>query len=256
MNIIIIEDEAPAKQRLTRLIKEQLPHANIIASADSIESAVAAFNSTPNANLAFMDIELADGQSFEIFKQTTVNCPVIFTTAYDEFALKAFRVNAIDYLLKPIDANELKSALDKYTKSTTLMQTPIDIGAQVMTLINNIKQEPIAYKSRFLIKTGNKMISVPVNEIAVFTSVDKIVYAHTTKQQKYLIDHSLDELCRMLEPKLFFQLNRQYIAHIDAIKSIHTYFNGKLKIDLNIAFAEEIIVSREKASAFKFWLNS
>lgn len=254
MNIAIIEDEAPALNRISKMMKEVDAEVQIVATADSIASAIKLFEQHKNIDLVLMDIELADGQSFEIFNQTRVSCPVIFTTAYDEFALKAFKVNSIDYLLKPIDPEDLKRAV---TKFKTFSSQPVpDYPVQIQTLLAGLKKETASYKNRFLIKTGTKLISIAVDQIAYFHAADKAVYVHTFNGQKYIIDHSLDELMNLLDPALFFQLNRQFVANVNGIQSVHTYFNGKLKIELTPAAEEDVVVSREKAGDFKRWLDS
>lgn len=252
MNIAIIEDEIPALNRIKKLLAEVAPSVKIVFTADSIDAAVAEFNKSPLVDLALFDIELADGQSFDIFEQTIISCPIIFTTAYDEFALKAFKLNSIDYLLKPIDKEELQNAI---TKFKTLHHNPTNYASKLHSLLENFSPQPTGYKSRFLIKTGNKLVSIPTEEIAYFHASEKVVYVFTHTSQKYIIDYSLDELSKMLNPHLFFQLNRQYIANMQAIKNIHSYFNGKLKVELKPAPEEEVIVSREKATEFKDWLD-
>lgn len=252
MNIAIIEDEIPALSRIKKLIAEVAPNSTILFTADSIASAVKLFEKHPDVDLALFDIELADGQSFDIFKQTEITCPIIFTTAYDEFALKAFKLNSIDYLLKPIDKDELQQAI---TKFNTLQYHQTDYTNKLQSLIESFVPQPVSYKSRFLIKNGNKLISLPVEDIAYFNASEKMVYVHTTHQQKYIMDYSLDELSKQLNPQLFFQLNRQFIANVHSIKNIHSYFNGKLKVELLPNVEEEIIVSREKAVDFKQWLD-
>jgi two-component system LytT family response regulator len=252
MNIAIIEDETPALNRIKKLIAEVVPIAQIIFTADSIASAIKQFQLFPNIDLAMLDIELADGQSFEIFKQVNITCPVIFTTAYDEFALKAFKLNSIDYLLKPIDKDELKKSFEKFQ---ALKGQQSNYQAQLQYLVETFYTKPTQIKSRFLIKNGNKLISISVNDIAYFHALDKQVYVLMNDSKKYIVDYSLDELTQLLPAAMFFQLNRQFIANIDCIKSIHSYFNGKLKVDLLPATNDEVIVSREKASEFKKWLN-
>ncbi|MDP1727145.1 MAG: LytTR family DNA-binding domain-containing protein [Bacteroidota bacterium] len=254
MNILIIEDEAPALNRIRKLVKELDINIEILGTADSISSAVNLFNRFPEAELALMDIELADGQSFEIFNQVQITCPVIFTTAYDEFALKAFKVNSIDYLLKPIDPQELKQAIDKFnTLQQTKQETQIvNIGA----LLNSFKKDLVqSYKQRFLIKIGHKLESIPCIEIAYFMAADKLVYLVNKEGKRYIIDHTLEELSQMLDPKNFFHLNRQFLCNIESIKSINSYFNGKLKVQLKPDVNDEVLVSREKANDFKNWLN-
>lgn len=254
MNIIIIEDEAPALSRIKKLITQVMPEVQILGTADSIESSVALFNRHADVALAFMDIELADGQSFEIFRQVEVNCPVIFTTAYDEYALRAFKVNAIDYLLKPIEETELQRAISKFKTLGKFSPVP-DYKEQLKAMLSEIKPVSEGYKSRFLIKNGTRLVSLPVEDMVLFHATDKTVYVYTNQQQKFIMDYSLEELSRLLNPALFFQLNRQIIAHINSIKNIHTYFNGKLKVDLILPVEEEVLVSRERAGEFKAWLD-
>lgn len=254
MKIAIIEDEAPALNRLKKMVQVALPNAELVATADSIESGIELFANHPSLDLVFMDIELADGQSFELIKQVEIKCPIIFTTAYDEFAIKAFRVNALDYLLKPINADELSQAINKV--KTYQANSQPDFKNQFEQLLQGLTiPSTNAYKNRFLIRNGNKLVSVPVEEILLFHAADKLVYVYTQNNQKLVIDYTLDELCDLLNPKYFFQLNRQFIAHINSIKSIHTYFNGKLKVELLRVEQEEVLVSRERAPEFKQWLN-
>lgn len=253
MKIALIEDEAPALNRLKKMIQSVLPQADFVATADSIESAVELFRTHTTLDLVFMDIELADGQSFELFHQVEITCPVVFTTAYDEFAIKAFKVNAVDYLLKPIDKDELRTAIEKCSKH---QKESVDYSLQLKELLASMKADvQVSYKNRFLIRNGSKLLSIPVEDILLFHAADKLVYAHTKQQQKLVIDYTLDELIDQLDPKYFFQLNRQFIAHVSSIKSIHTYFNGKLKVELLRFEEEEVLVSRERASEFKQWLN-
>ncbi len=251
MKLIIIEDELPALRRLSKMLLELMPEAEILGSADTIDGAVALFQQHKDAQLALMDIELADGQSFEIFNRIAVHIPIIFTTAYDEFALKAFKVNSIDYLLKPIDPDELKQALEKFKK----LQSPSNtVNLQELLVSFNQKTEA-NFKQRFLVKMGQKYLSINISEVAYFNANEKVVYLVTKDQKKYIIDYTLDELEGMVEPKAFFRLNRQYLSKIDAIESISSYFNGKLKIQLNPNVVDEVLVSRERASEFKQWLN-
>lgn len=255
MKVIIVEDETPALNRIKKLLLEVSPEAQIIATADSIENAVLLFqNHVHEVDLALMDIELADGQSFEIFNQVKITCPVIFTTAYDEFALKAFKVNSIDYLLKPIAKSELLQAIQKFR---SVQKASINYAAELKQLISQLKpQTQIGnYKNRFLIKNGTKLQSISTDEIAYFYAHDKLVSLITHQQQNYIVDFTLDELATQLDPKLFFQINRQFIANFKSIKKIHTYFNGKLKVELYPTTKDEVIVSRERASEFKNWLD-
>ncbi|MFZ4796788.1 MAG: LytR/AlgR family response regulator transcription factor [Bacteroidia bacterium] len=252
MKIIIIEDEAPALNRIKKMVLELQPNATILATADSIESAVIAINDNPETELLLMDIELADGQSFEIFNRININCPVVFTTAYDEFALKAFKVNSIDYLLKPIEKEELKLALEKFK---TIYQNNSNTDS-LKLMLEQINLNKNTKKERFLVKLGDRLISVSTNDIAYFNSKDKLTFLVTKNSNKYVVDYTLDELNLILDSKNFFHLNRQFIAAFSSIINIHTYFNGKLKIQLFPTVDEEVIVSREKANELKNWLSA
>lgn len=253
MKVVIIEDELPAMNRMKKLVAE-VSDAEVIGTADSIESATELFNNLANIDLALMDIELADGQSFEIFNRVQVSCPVIFTTAYDEYALKAFKVNSIDYLLKPVDKEELAKAIEKF-HHVHKSRKEEGYEAHFTTLLQEIRAGREKYKSRFLIKSGTRLISVITEDIAYFQAADKVVYLVTSKGQRYIIDHTLDELNRMLNPSQFFHLNRQFVANVRSIAGIHTYFNGKLKVDMQPAPNEEVLVSRERAGEFKAWMD-
>lgn len=251
MKVVIIEDEAPAARRLTGLIQECKPQAEIVAHFDSVETAVDWLQNNPAPDLAFMDIQLADGLSFDIFEAVPVKCPVIFTTAYDEYAIKAFKVNSIDYLLKPIDKAELDNAFAKYD---TLAQKPqndtIDIGELIKVF------RPDTYKSRFLVKQGQRLIPVGVDDIAYFYAEDKLVFMLTHAGNKYIVDYTVEQLESKLNPDKFFRTNRKVITSLDAVKDVHISFNGKLKIYLKPDLSEELFVSRERAPEFKNWLGS
>ncbi len=257
MNILIVEDEELTARKLQRLVLEVEPTAVILAILTSIEDTVAWLQAHPAPDLILLDIELADGQSFEIFNHITVQSPVIFTTAYDEFALKAFKVNSIDYLLKPIKADELSRALNKlnYLKETFLKE-PSEIQLSIKKLLSNMAttSAPV-YRERFLIKQGQKMFSLTTKEIAYFYTRNKMSFAKSFEGRDYLVDYTLDEIFGELNPRHFFRLNRQVIASANAIEKVHLYFNSKLKIQLTPAFDEEAIVGREKASDFKTWLG-
>jgi len=251
MKIAIIEDETPALNRIKKLVEEVEPNVEIVFTADSIESAVELFSKHEAIDLALMDIELADGQSFEIFNLVQVKCPVIFTTAYDEFALRAFKVNSIDYLLKPIDKGELLNAFAKFKnfKQTNLFDE------RLKSLLQNLQLEKVTFKNRFMVKLGQKLISISDEDIAYFYSQDKLCFVVTKTCNRYIIDYTIEELAKILQPKHFFQLNRKIISSILSIKDVYTYFNGKLKVELLPKFEEEVLVSREKASDFKEWLG-
>lgn len=253
MNILIIEDEIPAARRLSQLIKECKPNANILEQIDSVEGAIEWCTNNPQPDLAFMDIQLADGLSFEIFEAVDVKCPVIFTTAYDEYAIKAFKVNSIDYLLKPIDKNELASAFKKYDELKGSDTPAIDISEIVKTFS---KQQN--YKTRFLVKQGQRLIPVEAERIAYFFAEDKLVFIVTNDEHKYIVDYTLEQLEQELNPQHFFRANRKIITSMPAVKDIHLSFNGKLKIYLkpDLKKGEDIFVSRERAPEFKTWMGN
>jgi two-component system response regulator LytT len=251
MKIIIIEDEAPALNRIKKMVLELQPNATVLATADSIESAVIAIKDNPETELLLMDIELADGQSFEIFNQIEVKCPVVFTTAYDEFALKAFKVNSIDYLLKPVEKDDLRKAL---TKFKTIQNNNFNLS-NLKHLLNQVSIPKTTIKERFLVKLGERLISVHIDDIAYFNAKDKLTFLVTKNGNKYVVDYTLDELELLIDNKLFYHVNRQFITSISSIVNIHTYFNGKLKLQLSPPIEEEVIVSREKASDLKTWLG-
>lgn len=252
MQILIIEDELPAARQLTKLIQKTRPQAEILPALDSIESAVAYLSDPDQApNLIFMDIQLADGLSFDIFQQVKVTAPVIFTTAFDQYTLRAFKVNSIDYLLKPIEPEELSAALDKYEN---LYQSSPAISAELLHQLKNALTEP-AYKERFLIKVGQQLIHLRTREVRYFFSEDSLVYAITEENRKHLIDFSLEQLEQLLPPSDFFRINRKIILHLEAIHKIYTYFNGRLKLELLPKQNLEAIVSRDRVPDFKNWLD-
>jgi DNA-binding LytR/AlgR family response regulator len=249
MNILVIEDERPAATRIINLIKELLPSAKIFGHLDSIDDSIKWLNSNPAPDLILSDIELADGQSFEIYKQVNIKSPIIFTTAYDQFAIKAFKLNSIDYLLKPIDPDELASAIQKYENQAK--PPALDIQMLQSMIQNQQKQ----YKERFMVKVGEKIHSVPTKDISFFYSAQKATFIQTKDQKKYLIDYTLDQLESEIDPKDFFRLNRKYITSLIAIDEIITYSNSRLKINLKHCDDNDILVSREKVTTFKLWLD-
>lgn len=253
MKIVIIEDEAPAARRIAQLIKECRPNAEILGPLDSVEAAVEWCSKHAAPDLAFMDIQLADGLSFEIFEATTIKCPVIFTTAYDEYAIKAFKVNSIDYLLKPINKTDLGAAFDKYDQLRAAATPTFDISE----LVKNFSRQN-DYKTRFLVKQGQRLIPIDIENVAYFFAEDKLVFLVTTDNHKYIVDYTLEQLEGQLNPQHFFRANRKVITTLAAVKDIHLSFNGKLKLYLKPDFTgkEEIFVSRERASDFKSWLGS
>jgi len=251
MKILIIEDEQPAAKRLIQLVKKNLVDCEIMGSLDSVESAVDWLTNNPKPDLIFMDIQLADGLSFDIFKLVEVQSPVIFTTAYDQYTLKAFKVNSVDYLLKPIDPEEFTRAVEKY-KRFFQQQSGYDASSIHQMLESLQKKE---YKERFLVKVGQQITYLPTAEIAYFYSEDGLVQARHTSGKKHFVDYSLDQLEGLLDPKNYFRISRKVVVRIEAIAKIHTWFNSRLKLELNPKTDFEVIVSRERVGDFKRWLD-
>ncbi len=251
MNVLIIEDEKLAAERLKSLIKQYDAEINVVGFCDSISGSVKWFNSNPSPDLAFLDIQLADGLSFEIFDQTIIDCPVIFTTAFDEYAIKAFKVNSIDYLLKPIDLDELSGAIEKFKKT----QRPEAIPQQHQVFDKVLQMLSHNYKQRFVIKVGEHIRSIPVEEILYFYSYDKATYLHTSENRNYVIDYPLEQLENLVDPGLFFRVNRKYIIAMNSFEDIISYSNSRLKVELLHSDDQDVIVAREKVKEFKNWLD-
>jgi DNA-binding LytR/AlgR family response regulator len=249
MKILVIEDEKPAARRLIQLILERMPDAEIYDSIDTVTAAVTWLKNNPEPELIFLDIQLADGISFEIFEKVKVTAPIIFCTAYDQYAIKAFKLNSIDYLLKPVDPEELTNALEKFKMGRKEPAISLD---QIRSLIQPPQK---SFKTRFLVKIGERIQTVDVQDIAFFYSEDKVTFLQTRAGKKYIIDYTLDELEEMVSPDTFFRLNRKYISSISAIKDVFTYSNSRLKIHLENCTDNDILISREKMGAFKSWLG-
>jgi two-component system, LytTR family, response regulator len=259
MKAIIIEDEELAAEGLSISLKKVEADIEILAVLDSVKTAVAWLKNNPAPDLAFLDIQLADGLSFEIFEQTPINCPVIFTTAYDEYALRAFRVNSIDYLLKPIGTDDLKRTFEKLKvikgETTPPQYLSQDLIKQVMAIATQQVKTP-QYKTRFMIKIGEHLQTIPAEDIDFLLGENKIVWLYHKNGRKYVVDYTLDQLEDLLEPNRFFRLNRQFIASIETIKDVISYSNSRLKIVFKTPpNKEDIIMSREKVEAFKNWMG-
>lgn len=258
MTILIIEDEKLAANRLRGLIETIDTTVEIVGILDSIKGSVAWFEANSQPDLAFMDIQLADGLSFEIFDQVKISCPVIFTTAFDEYALRAFKVNSIDYLLKPVDSEELKRAMDKYQQlhpanSGGLPAPSTGISTPVMDRV--LQMLTRSYKNRFLVKAGEHIKTIPVDQINFFYSMGKATFLNSSENKEYDIDYTLEELETLLNPEQFFRINRKFIIAVKSIKDIINYTNSRLKLRLLNSADDDIIVSREKVTAFKGWLD-
>jgi DNA-binding LytR/AlgR family response regulator len=254
MNVLIIEDEEIAAEKLTMLIRRYDPAIQILASIDSVKNAVKWLSQHEPPELIFLDIYLSDGLSFEIFKKVPLNVPIIFTTAYNEYAIKAFELNSIDYLLKPIRFEDITRSLDKFKaiRQSFALPTP---ALDVEALIRMVTSKQKTYKERFLVKQGQKISSIPVEEVAYFCASDKIVLLVTHENRRIPIDYSLEQLAELLDPSTFFKLNRQVIASEKSIESMFPYSNSRIKIILKPAETKEIIVSNDRVSAFKQWLD-
>jgi DNA-binding LytR/AlgR family response regulator len=253
MQILIIEDEPQAARRMEKLITELLPSSQIVGSIDSVKKSVAWFNANPMPDLALMDIQLADGVSFQIFEQCEVKCPVIFTTAYDEYALKAFKVNSIDYILKPVDKDELRNALKKLeslTAGSASTQRLVDNIGQVVNLLSKKTKE------RFVIKVGEHLKTIAVKDILYFYSQDKATFCNTTDGRNHILDFTIEQLEEMVDSEIYFRVNRKYLVQANAIKDIITYTNSRLKLILQGSTDKDIIVARERVVDFKQWLDS
>lgn len=251
MRILIIEDELPAARRIEQLIRQQRPQVEILAVIDSITEAVKWFAQNPAPELILMDIHLADGLSFDIFQSIKIQSMVIFTTAYDQYAIRAFKVNSIDYLLKPIDALELKNALDKYDQvrgNTTNFDYSVLNG-----MLDNLKNRN--YRERFLVKFGNAFTYIQAQEMRFCYAEDSLVFTRLADGKKYSLDHTLEQLEQLLNPTHFFRINRKILLHIDAVDKIHPYFNNRLKLELQPSPGFEIVVSRERVQDFKNWID-
>ncbi|MEN0049654.1 MAG: LytTR family DNA-binding domain-containing protein [Bacteroidota bacterium] len=253
MKVLIIEDEYHAVKRLSGLIKEARPQVEIVATIDSVEDAVDWINSNPSPDLAFFDIQLADGLSFDIFRKTKLEIPIIFTTAFNEYAIQAFKVNSVDYLLKPVDEEELEVAFQKFERLQPKV-TAYDTNT-INALLTSMLQKN--YTERFLIKVGQQLMYLPTTDIAYFYSESSLSFLKTKSNQKHLVDYTLDQLEGMLAPKDFFRINRKMIVAVPAIQRVAPYFNSRLVLQLLPKDKElEFIVSRERVKNFKTWLGA
>lgn len=253
MRTIIIEDEKPAAEKLHKALLKCAPDMQVLAVLTSVKSAVDWLNQNTTPELIFMDIELTDGLSFKIFAQANVNCPVIFTTAYDEYWQEAFEHNSLDYLLKPIRQDKLEASLKKYEKLKQHF-------AFNYRQLNNWQQRVEGpkdgeHKKRFLVKRGTDYISIKASDIAYFYAAQKLVCLVDSNAQKFILDQSLADLEKQLDPAQFYRVNRKYLVNLNAIKRIKTYPKSKLQLEIQPAPAEEIIISQENAGAFKAWME-
>lgn len=253
MKVLSIEDEAPTFRRLQKILEEVAPDAEILEVIDSVEEAVKWLNNHQPPDLLFMDIQLSDGISLQIFEQVRIMRPIIFTTAFDDYMLRAFKVNSIDYLLKPIKAEELRASLDKFRELR--MQFGQTTPVEIHEVVRQIRLGEKSYKSRFLVKQGDRMLSVETEQIAFFMTRHGVVHLVTADNKKYLMDQSLDDLSGTLDPARFFRANRQVIVQFGSIVAVHRYHKGKLLLETRPAAEEPITISAERAAEFKNWMG-
>ncbi len=253
MNVVIIEDEHLIAQRITELLTRIDPGIEVLSIIDSVKRAIEWFSQHEKPDLVFMDIQLADGLSFDIFDRVKVEAPVIFITAYQEYAIRAFKVNSVDYLLKPIAEENLRAALNKYRRYFKHEDHIQEIGPDLIRSIREMISKP--YKSRFLIKVGDHIKSVDVEDILYFYSQQKGTFLHCTDKRNYVVDYTLDKLTEILDPATFHRINRRYIVSHNAIAEINTLSGSKLRARLFHSDDEEIYISRDRLSAFKEWLD-
>ena len=251
MQVLIIEDETPAANRLIKLLQNISDEISIVNRLDSVESSVKYLQSAEGIDLIFMDIQLADGLSFDIFQQTTITTPVIFTTAFDQYTLKAFKVNSIDYLLKPIDENELQQAVDKYRQ--LYPKKDITYSDKILKLVQEMNV--LKYKERLLIKRGQQLSYLKTDALAYCYADGKLCYAVDFNGLKYLLENNLSQLEEQLQPNNFYRINRHLLVNIEAVKKVHTWLGGRLKLEVLPVTTAETIVSRERVNGFKEWLG-
>jgi DNA-binding LytR/AlgR family response regulator len=251
-HVLIIEDEPQAAQRLQTLIENLLPEAKIVAKIDSVKKAVKWIQENTPPDLIFMDIQLADGLSFQIFEQCEVKSPVIFTTAFDEYALKAFKVNSVDYILKPVDKDEVTAALRKLQSLSGSRGKSEEILENISQAVKMLTKK---YKTRFVIKVGEHLKSVEITDILFCFSLEKVTFAKLIDGRKHILDFTLDQLEEVLDPQQFFRINRKYIVKANAIQDMVSYTNSRLRLVLKTCDDGDVIVSRERVQEFKDWLD-
>lgn len=251
MRVIIIEDETPAANRLTKLLQNISDEVEVVKRLDSVESGVRYLKTAERIDLIFMDIQLGDGLSFDIFHQAEVKAPVIFTTAFDQYTLKAFKVNSIDYLLKPIDENELQVAVEKYRQIYSNNEN--GFSEKIMKLVQSMNNT--RYKERLLIKRGQQLSYLKTEQVAYCYADGKLCYAVGFDNSKFLLECNLSQLEEQLQPIQFYRVNRQLLVNIDAVSKVHTWLGGRLKLELAPSTNTDTVVSRERVNGFKEWLG-
>ena len=254
MNVLIIEDEPFAQKELIRILNQCDPSVRVLKCIDSIEESIEWLKENDSAELIFMDIQLSDGISFDIFNHIQVKTPVIFTTAYDEYAIKAFKVNSIDYLLKPIEETDLCKSLQKFRdlKDQFERKNQALSKDQLKEVVGLIKP---SFKQRLITKMGDRIYYIETKDIAFIYSEEKVTFVITKENKRYMLNYTLEQVEKLLDPVRFYRLNRKYLTHIDAIGTINKYFNSRLKVQLNPEVDDEILISRARVSDFMDWLE-
>ncbi|MFO0322893.1 MAG: LytR/AlgR family response regulator transcription factor [Bacteroidota bacterium] len=250
MKAIIIEDEKLSAEHLCNLIKRIDASIEVVEIFDSVKKSIASFQKGSKADVLFVDVHLADGLSFDIFSKISIDTPIIFTTAYDEYAIKAFKLNSVDYLLKPIGSEDLKVAIEKFKK--TKNQHQINIIENITNAYQSINKQ---YKNRFMVKLGDNIISIKTEDIFFFIAEDGITLLVNSAGKRYAVDYTLDQLESLVSPELFFRINRKVLLAMNAVQKVNTYFNSRLKINSDLLDDESAVVSRERVSDFKAWLD-
>lgn len=248
MNALIIEDEKPAADNLANLLNQIDKEIHILARIETVRETINWFESNVPPDLIFLDVHLADDICFKIFDVVNLQTPIIFTTAYDQYALRAFKLSSIDYLLKPIDKEDLEKSLKKFKH---LRQQPLDIEALVSAMGNSEAD----YQKRFIVTAGERIKSVSINNVAYFFGQDKYVYLITKANERYIVDGTLTQLEELVDPLDFFRINRQFLINFDSISEMFAYSRGRVKIELNPTCKEDTIVSIDRSGSFKKWLN-
>ena len=253
MKVLIIEDEFYASDRLKNILQKIDPSIEILAIIETVEKSIKWLQKNDGPDLMLVDIQLSDGISLEIFEKIQVECAIIFTTAYDEYAIQAFKVNSIDYLLKPINQKDLKNSIEKFYKIKDKHSS--EARKNIELLLNQINFKKDKFQTRLLVKTGSVMQSIDIEKVAYFFIKNQLCYLMTNDKERFALDYNLDEIEKLVNPEMFFRINRQMIVSQKAIKKIHPFFSSRLLLDLKPEFTEDVIVSKRKVSLFKKWMG-
>lgn len=252
MKVLIIEDEPQAASRLKKVVQQADSTIEVMAVIDSVKNATAWFKTHPHPDLVFMDIQLGDGLSFSIFDQVSISCPVVFTTAYDEYALQAFKVNSIDYILKPIDPVDIQLMLEKFKRLGFSNAGSSEILGNIQKAIQSLTKKT---KSRFVVKIGEHLKTIAIEDILYFFSQEKATFCYTREGRNVILDFTLEQIQEMVDADRFFRINRKYLICEEAFTDIVTYLNSRLKLTLKGSDDKDIVVSRERVQDFKMWLD-